>query len=161
MGERESVMRRVRTLLEEHPERISGSAALILAVELCAQRACIHDGASYIYRYGRHQGYDLPPYPLAGCGEIREFLADQGVPDVPSWYETIGVPREVYHELHHYRLLVCRGPSYHRCALPLAITWLDRLSQTSDLDGQGHALARSVLDCVLEGVTLPGGTWFQ
>lgn len=154
-------MRRVRALLYEHPERISGAAALFLAVDLCAQRAGIHDGASYIYRYGRHQGYDLPPYPLAGCGEIRGFLADQGVPDVPSWYEAIGVPREVYREIHHYRLLVCRDPSYRRCVLPLAIAWLDRLAQTSDLDEQGYALARGVLDCVLEGVTLPGGTWFR
>jgi hypothetical protein len=157
--ERERVALRVRALLEEHPERVSGAAAFRLVVDLCSDRAVLHDGMAYIFAYGRHQGYNLPPYPLAGCGEIREFLSDQGVTNLPEWYERIGIDAETYHDFYRYRLLVCIDPEYRRHALPIKISWLD------ELDGNNHdhdawQLACDVVDCVYRGRPLPGATSF-
>ena len=35
----------------------------------------------------RHDGYNIPAYPMAGCGDVREFLSDEDVRNVPEWYE--------------------------------------------------------------------------
>jgi len=161
MDPRERIVRRVRALLDEHPERVSGKDALLLVVDLCDSWACIYDGMGYIFEYGRHQGYNLPPYPLAGCGEIREFLADQGVSDVPSWYERIGVGPELYRDFYRYRLLVCMDTGYRRCALPLEIAWFDRLDGDTALDAQALVLARGIVDFIYDGVPLPGATSFR
>jgi len=152
---------RVRALLGEHPERVGGGPAFRMVVDLCGRRAVLHDGMSYIFAYGRHQGYDLPPYPLAGCGEIREFLADQGVKNLPEWYERIGVGPELYRDFYHYRLLVCIDPGYRRHALPVAIVWLDSLDFDETAAADAMQLARDVLDCVWLGRPIPGASSFE
>ncbi len=45
------------------------------------------DGRMLIWDIARHDGYNIPAYPMAGCGDVREFLADEGVRTVPEWYE--------------------------------------------------------------------------
>ncbi len=66
------------------------------------------DASHYLIHYARRQGYDLPPFPLAGCGEMKQFLADEGVADMPSWYEKVGIAREVYPHLHEKTLVAIR-----------------------------------------------------
>ena len=44
-----------------------------------------------VWDIARHEGYDIPPYPMAGYGEARNFLASFGVVDVPSWYQSRGL----------------------------------------------------------------------
>ena len=78
----------------------------------------VGDASRYIYEYGRRAGYDLPPYPLAGCGEIRGFFADQGVRTVPEWYERIlGVDERAYARLPAWTIVVVRDREGRRKAL--------------------------------------------
>ena len=37
---------------------------------------------------------------MAGCGDVREFLSDEDVRNVPEWYERhLGIGRDVYDEM--------------------------------------------------------------
>lgn len=66
-------------------------------------------GEMLVWDIARHEGYDIPPYPLAGCGEAQEFLADYGVHDVPGWYELRGVSRSVSSEFFAYGCVMARN----------------------------------------------------
>ena len=59
------------------------------------------DGRMLIWGIARHDGYNIPEYPMAGCGDVREFLEDEGVRNVPDWYER--------------HLGISRLPGSHRC----------------------------------------------
>lgn len=87
---------------------------------LLGDRVQVGDASRYIYEYGRRAGYELPPYPLAGCGEIREFFADQGVRNVPEWYERkLGVEPQLYAELTARTVVVVRDGGNRRKAFVL------------------------------------------
>ena len=45
------------------------------------------DGRMLIWGIARHDGYNIPEYPMAGCGDVRQFLEDEGARNVPDWYE--------------------------------------------------------------------------
>ena len=62
---------------------------------------------------------DIPAYPLAGCGEIKRFFAEQGVCDVPSWYVKIGVEPERAKRLYGNTLVAVCGPDYRHVAFVL------------------------------------------
>ena len=66
----------------------------------------VGDASAYIFHYARTQGYKIPPYPLAGNGEIKQFFADQHVHDIPSWYEKLGVDWEQYERLNQKTIVV-------------------------------------------------------
>ena len=83
----DDVVSRIARLLELEGDRWRPHRALELLSFVLGDRAQVGDASRYIFAYARHRGYDLPPYPLAGCGEIREFFADEGVRNVPDWYE--------------------------------------------------------------------------
>lgn len=59
-----------------------------LASKHFGKRFVAGDAASYVFHYARSEGYDIPAYPLSSSGEIKKFLADEGVDDIPSWYES-------------------------------------------------------------------------
>jgi len=122
LARRQAAMR-VRELLISGPRRVPGYRALGLVVDLLGDRARVHVADQYLYDYARSQGYYLPPYPLAGCGELRGFLADQGVRDIPSWYATIGVDAGLYAQLYRYDLLVAMDDRWWRQAIPLDARW--------------------------------------
>lgn len=78
---------RLGRLLELEADRWRPHRQLDLLSFMLGDRVQVGDASHYIFEYARRRGYDLPPFPLAGCGEIREFFADEGVRNVPDWYE--------------------------------------------------------------------------
>lgn len=74
-------------------------------------RATVGSPTGFIYVFARSLGYDIPPYPLAGSGEIREFFRDEGVANVPEWYATLGIEGDDYERLHERTAVVVRGLS--------------------------------------------------
>ena len=73
----------IARLLELEGDRWRPHRALELLSFVLGDRAQVGDASRYLFAYARHRGYDLPPYLLAGCGEIRAFFADEGVRNVP------------------------------------------------------------------------------
>ena len=68
------------------------------------------DGRMLIWDIAREDGYTIPPYPMAGCGDVREFLRDEGARDVPDWYERhLGMPREAYGRMYERELVMVRN----------------------------------------------------
>lgn len=104
-------------LLQLERERWQPHRLLDLISHLLGDRAQVGDASRYIFVYARHRGYDLPPYPLAGCGEIREFFADEGVRSVPEWYErTLGLDEAAYAKLPSQTIVVVRDHTNRRRA---------------------------------------------
>ena len=78
------------------------------------------DASHYVYEYGRRAGYSLPAYPLDGSGEFREFFAEEGVRNVPEWYERkLGVPPQLYAQLPARTIVAVRDAANRRRAFVL------------------------------------------
>jgi hypothetical protein len=105
-------------IVGENP-RIDVQCAARIFAAVMESRVEVGDASAYIYHFARQQGWDIPAYPLAGCGEIRQFFAEQGVIDIPSWYVKIGVPRERAERLYGDTLVAVRGPEFSRLAFVL------------------------------------------
>lgn len=104
-------------LLELEGERWTPHRTFDLLSFVLGDRAQVGDASRYIFAYARHRGYDLPPYPLAGCGEIREFFADEGVRNVPEWYaRTLGLDEAAYAKLPAQTIVVVRDRDNRRKA---------------------------------------------
>jgi len=116
---RSTVFERLLELLISKRETLSGENLLHLTLAVLGDRVSVNDGPEYIYTYARQQGYNIPPYPLAGCGEIKEFFADYGVKNVPEWYGKIGISLETYKVLHEKNLIVVRNAAHQRKAFPI------------------------------------------
>ena len=107
-------------------------------------RAQVGDASRYIFAYARHRGYDLPPYPLAGCGEIREFFADEGVRNVPDWYEKkLGLDERAYEALPSQTIVVVRDRADRRKAF-----FLDAYENLAD-SGFARTLSEDDLEALL------------
>ncbi|WP_302392567.1 hypothetical protein [Eggerthella sinensis] len=107
----------VARLLELEEARWTPHRLLDLLSFVLGDRAQVGDASRYIFAYARHRGYDLPPYPLAGCGEIREFFADEGVCNVPEWYaRTLGLDEAAYAKLPAQTIVVVRDRDNRRKA---------------------------------------------
>lgn len=73
------------------------------------------DGRMLIWDIARHDGYRIPDYPMAGCGDVREFLADEGARNVPDWYRVhLGMERATYDEIYRYELVMVRNRALWR-----------------------------------------------
>ena len=73
------------------------------------------DGRMLIWDIARHDGYTIPPYPMAGRGDVREFLQDEGVRNVPEWYERLmGIDRDTYNAMYAYELVMVRNRALWR-----------------------------------------------
>lgn len=104
-------------LLELEGERWSPHRLLNVLSFMLGDRAQVGDASRYIFAYARHRGYDLPPYPLAGCGEIREFFADEGVRNVPEWYaRKLGLDEAAYAALPSQTVVAVRDRDNRRKA---------------------------------------------
>lgn len=111
--------RLARLILAERARLRPRDALEVLSL-LLGDRVQVGDASRYVYEYGRRAGYELPPYPLAGCGEIREFFADQGVRNVPEWYERkLGVGPQLYAQLAARTVVVVRDGGNRRKAFVL------------------------------------------
>ena len=107
----------VARLLELEGERWTPHRTFDLLSFVLGDRAQVGDASRYIFAYARHRGYDLPPYPLAGCGEIREFFADAGVRNVPEWYaRTLGLDEAAYAKLPAQTIVAVRDRDNRRKA---------------------------------------------
>ena len=116
-----------------HNVTVEGLAQLIMGGSVRIDVACaarvlatimeshieVGDASHYIYHFARKQGWDIPAYPLAGCGEIKRFFAEQGVCDVPSWYVKIGVDPQRAKRLYGNTLVAVCGPDYRHVAFVL------------------------------------------
>ena len=116
----DDVVSRIARLLELEGDRWRPHRALELLSFVLGDRAQVGDASRYLFAYARHRGYDLPPYPLAGCGEIRAFFADEGVRNVPEWYERkLGVPPQLYAQLPARTIVAVRDAANRRRAFVL------------------------------------------
>lgn len=98
------------------PEGVRPAALLRLVGECLGEElARFPDGRMLIWNIARHDGYNIPPYPMAGCGDVKEFLADEGARNVPDWYERhLGYPRELYDRIYEYELVMVRNRRWWR-----------------------------------------------
>lgn len=83
-------------LLEERLGQMGGKGLLGLALSVLGGAVTVCDASRYVYVYARQLGYDVPPYPLAGCGEMRAFFKDLGIASVPEFYERAGYDADAY-----------------------------------------------------------------
>lgn len=100
------------------PARLLGLVGEILGADF----AFFRSGEMLIWEIARHEGYSIPEYPMAGCGDAKEFLADYGVRDVPSWYEARGISRDVVARFYAYSCIMVRNREYWRKVLLLSAT---------------------------------------
>ncbi|MCH3967426.1 MAG: hypothetical protein PHR15_02820 [Atopobiaceae bacterium] len=97
------------------PKAVSPDALMALSLEVAGgDLAFFPAGEMLIWEVARHEGYDIPPYPMAGCGEAREFLADSGVSSIPGWYAARGIPVEVTRDFYAYACLMARDRTFWR-----------------------------------------------
>jgi hypothetical protein len=75
-------------------------------------RAVVGDADQYIFFVARRNGYDIPAYPLSQSGEVRKFLADEGVEDIPAWYAKQGFGRECYRTLSLHTMVAVRDRDF-------------------------------------------------
>lgn len=80
-----------------------------LAALVLGDRVQVGNASRYVYHYAKSQGYDIPSYPLSTSGEIKQFFADEGVKNIPEWYEKIGVPVNDYNALQTMTAVAVRG----------------------------------------------------
>lgn len=97
------------------PPSVSARRLLLLAQEVMGDDMKVfRSGEMLIWDVARHEGYNIPSYPMAGNGEFKEFLKDYGVSDVPGWYGRVGLGRETYDEFWRYACIMARNERYWR-----------------------------------------------
>lgn len=112
---------------------ITANALLRLVQEILGSDMTLFpSGEMLIWNVARHEGYDIPSYPLAGCGDSREFLRDFGVSDVPGWYERVGVTREQSSEFWRYACVMARNEAFWRRVFVIPFDVLDDVSLEAD-----------------------------
>lgn len=156
---RAALAQRILSLLpqsqNELPQGVTVSAVFKLVQEALGDNLKIFaDGRMLIWDIARHDGYNIPAYPMAGCGDIKEFLADEGARNVPDWYKKhLGMNREAYDSMYLFELVMVRNLAFWRKVyeVPSAVmhdredhadalygliyTWLDfALGQQTGLD---------------------------
>lgn len=100
----------VRYMQVEHESGYLNLYRLVpLAALVLGDRVQVGNASRYVYYYAKSQGYDIPSYPLSTSGEIKQFFADEGVRNIPEWYEKIGVPAQDYHTLQTMTAVAVRG----------------------------------------------------
>lgn len=100
-----------------------------LASLALGNRIQVGNASRYVYHYAQSQGYDIPSYPLSSSGEIKQFFADEGVKNIPEWYEKIGISAELYSKLTGMTVVAVRGQASLRTLFllkgDLANNWLE------------------------------------
>lgn len=111
-----SVVKRIQGLLPQALGRVGCERLLQLVDEAMGDDLRRYpDGRMLIWDIARHDGYNIPAYPMAGCGDVREFLSDEDVRNVPEWYERhLGIGRDVYDEMYRYELVMVRNRTLWR-----------------------------------------------
>ena len=135
------VIKRLGEILASRPlPRVRASRVLRLMDEAFGpDMRRFADGRMLIWEIARHDGYNIPPYPMAGCGDVKEFLEDEGVRNVPDWYrEKLGMTRDEYDSIYSQELVMVRNRALWRKVWQVP-------TQTMRADTElGEALARSI-----------------
>lgn len=146
------------SLLEERLDGLGGRGLLGLTISVLGSAVTVCDASRYIYVYARQLGYDIPPYPLAGCGEIREFFRAFGIASVPDFYERAGYDADAYAQLPEKTAVAVRSGCGKRRLLVADVPFcriegaIDMRRSAAEVD----AAARAVLPTVLsEAAALP------
>lgn len=94
-----------------NPLAVTDGRLANLVFEVLGEEATrFDDGRMLIWNLARHDGYNIPPYPMAGCGDVKEFLADEGARNVPDWYRVhLGMDRASYDLLYQRCLVMVRN----------------------------------------------------
>ena len=107
------------------------------------------DGRMLIWDLARHDGYTIPAYPMAGCGDVREFLHDEGARNVPDWYRIhLGIDRETYDRIWEWELIMVRN----------RLEWRRVFMVPSQVMAQTHASAGPLLQAELGWLRFALGT---
>ena len=145
-----SVVKRIQGLLPQAPGRVGCERLLQLVDEAMGDDLRRYpDGRMLIWDIARHDGYNIPAYPMAGCGDVREFLSDEDVRNVPEWYERhLGIGRDVYDEMYRYELVMVRNRVLWRRVFVVPSERLQRMDTLlEELDGWlGFGLGSGVGD---------------
>ena len=121
------------------PESVGAQALLGLASEVMRDDLAVYPhGEMLLWDIARHEGYVIPPYPLAGFGEAQQFLADYGAADVPGWYELRGIGPEVTRDFYAYGCVMSRNRSFWRRI------WAVPVGDLSDANLLAAWLARAI-----------------
>lgn len=127
----------------ELPDSVGAAALLQLAHEVLGDDLVVERQAEMlVWELARHQGYAIPSYPLAGYGEGRPFLRDEGVDSVPGWYEKVGVSREVSAEFWRYACVMARNAEFWRRVWAVPKDGLDNANELAEV------IARAVRFCL-------------
>ena len=103
------------------PDACKSDALLACALEIMADDLTFQPNAEMlVWDIARHEGYNIPPYPMAGCGQGREYLTEVGARDVPGWYELRGLTREQAVSLVGSSCLMARNRGFWRKVLFLS-----------------------------------------
>lgn len=145
-----SVVKRIQGLLPQALGRVGCERLLQLVDEAMGDDLRRYpDGRMLIWDIARHDGYNIPAYPMAGCGDVREFLSDEDVRNVPEWYEHhLGIGRDVYDEMYRYELVMVRNQALWRRVFVVPSGRLKRMDTLlEELDGWlGFGLGSGVGD---------------
>ena len=126
--------RRVLRLLPqpggELPAGVTCGRLACLMEEILGDAICRYpDGRMLIWDIARHDGYNIPEYPMAGCGDVREFLEDEGARNVPDWYERhLGIGREDYDAMWRFELVMVRNQAFWRRVFQVPTTMSQQTS---------------------------------
>ena len=144
------VVKKIQGLLPQAPGRVRCERLLQLVDEAMGDDLRRYpDGRMLIWDIARHDGYNIPAYPMAGCGDVREFLSDEDVRNVPEWYERhLGIGRDVYDEMYRYELVIVRNRALWRRVFVVSSGRLQRMDTLlEELDGWlGFGLGSGVGD---------------
>ena len=145
-----SVVKRIQGLLPQALGRVRCDRLLQLVDEAMGDDLRRYpDGRMLIWDIARHDGHNIPAYPMAGCGDVREFLSDEDVRNVPEWYERhLGIGRDVYDEMYRYELVMVRNRALWRRVFVVPSGRLQRMDTLlEELDGWlGFGLGSGVGD---------------
>lgn len=135
----------------------AGSAARRELAELARRygaRLLVGRADRWYIHCARSAGYDIPAYPFSKSGELAEFLADEGVPDVPSWYARLGIEPAQYRNLAAYTVVALRAEGGWRervvagCAMYVDDTRFLPLCEDPFLDQAPAGVVETLLDAV-------------
>lgn len=99
------------------------------------------DGRMLVWDIARHDGYNIPAYPMAGCGDVKEFLADEGARDVPDWYRVhLGMDAATYDDIYKYELVMVRN------RLRFRRVWMVPAATMAEGEMSGGPLAAAMLE---------------
>ncbi len=108
-----------------------------LAALVLGDRVQVGNASRYVYYYAKSQGYEIPSYPLSSSGEIKQFFADEGVANIPEWYEKIGVSLNDYHDLQTMTAVAVRGRGTQRTLYLIRGNFINNWLEFTSLEQSG------------------------